>query len=313
MELAYPAALVLLLLVPVSAFLFYRRRRLPVVIGGPLRPWLPPPSIRVRARRLLPILPLVALALLAGALARPRSGVATAVIPAEGIDIALALDISSSMETGGFGDGGTRLTVARDVLREFIASREDDRIGLVVFQEDAIPLSPPTLDHRALDALVAETVPGILNDGTGIGVAIGAALNMLEESTAASRIVILLTDGAHNASSLSPIDAAQLASVLGVKVYTIAILPSAQGGFQRVDEPLLRAIAEETGARYFGATTPEDLAAVYDEIGRLETSGLVRERFIEYDEYAPYLAGGAASLLLVFLGLRGTVLRGSPA
>jgi Ca-activated chloride channel family protein len=313
MEFAHPEALGFLLLAPLALLAARLRRRSPIVVAGPLRSWLPRPSLRLRSRRLLPLVPALAVALLAVAVARPRTGDTNAVIPAEGIDIALALDISSSMQSGGFGQAGSRLDVAREVLREFIAGREDDRIGLVVFQEDAVPLSPPTLDYRALDALVAEVEPGLLHDGTGIGVAIGAAVNMLQDSTAASRIVILLTDGAHNASSISPLDAAQLASALGIKVYTIAILPASRGGFQQVDEPLLREIASLTGGIHFSAGTPDDLAAVYDEIGKLETSGVGRERFVDYDEYAPWLAAAGALALLAFVALRGSVLRGVPA
>jgi len=206
--------------------------------------------------------PVLAIAVFAVALAQPRVGVADALVPAEGIDIALALDVSSSMDQR-MGPQGSRLDVTREVVREFMKTREDDQIGLVVFRADAIPLSPPTLDHRALDSLVATIDPGILKDGTGIGVAIGAAVNMLEESAAASRVVILLTDGTHNEASIHPLDASQIASVLGVRIYTIGVGPSSPGLSSGVDEELLREIAQLTGGSYFSAESPADLAAVY--------------------------------------------------
>ena len=157
------------------------------------------------------------------AVAGPREGDADAIVPGEGVDIALALDISTSMDQQ-FTAGQSRLEATREVVREFIKSRKDDRVGLVVFQEDALALSPPSLDYRALDKMVAGLESGLLRDGTGIGVGLAQALNMLQDSTAASRIVILLTDGEHNADSISPEKAAELAVSLKIRVYTIGVV-----------------------------------------------------------------------------------------
>jgi Ca-activated chloride channel family protein len=311
MEFALPAALALALLALPVAWLARRRAR------GYSVPSISPvvgiqPSWRLRAARALPALRVLAVLALAIAVAGPRKGNATAAVPGEGIDIALALDISSSMSQR-FGNS-TRLDVTRDVIREFIKGRENDRIGLVVFQKDAMSLSPPSLDYEALDRMVADVESGLLPDGTGIGVGLANALNMLQDSTAASRVVILLTDGEHNADSISPEEAAQLAVALKIRVYTIGVVSgSSPFNNREIDEALLRDIAERTNARYFTASSPEALADVYEEIGSLETSRISRESFERFTELAPWFAGAAAGLLLLELVLRGTVLRRSPA
>jgi Ca-activated chloride channel family protein len=277
-----------------------------------------PATLRVRLVRLLPVLRVAAVLLFAAGLARPQIGEANAVVPAEGIDIALSIDISSSMSTSPFGGGGkTRLDVTKSVIRDFIKGRTNDRVGVVVFQKDALALAPPTLDYGALDTMVAKLDSGILPDGTGIGVGLATALNMLRESDAASRIVILLTDGEHNATSIKPLDAAELAAALRIRVYTIGLVsqPSVLGGSVAagVDEKLLREMADETGGQYYAADNPKALASVYEEISKLETSKVGREHFEQFTELEPWFIGGAAFLLLVELAMRGTWLRSSPA
>ena len=274
-----------------------------------------PVSWRVRARRLLPVLRVAAVLLLVASVARPRAGEAEALVPAEGVDIALAVDLSSSMAASSFGGGRTRLDAARDVIREFVASRERDRVGLVVFQRDALPLAPLTLDRDALDAVIAELDSTFLPDGTGIGVGIAAALSLLEESGAASRIVILLTDGRQNVESIGPAEAAELAAALRVRVYTIGIVE--RDGERGVTDPgvdveLLESIAGRTDAAYFEAASPDDLARVYDEIASLETSRVGGETFARHRELGPWLLAAGAALLLVELALGRTWLRGMP-
>lgn len=311
MEFALPAALALALLALPVAWLARRRARgYPVPSVSPVAGIQP--TWRLRAARALPALRVLAVVALAVAVAGPRKGNATAVVPGEGIDIALSLDISSSMEQR-FGNS-SRLEVTKDVIREFIRQRENDRIGLVVFQKDAMSLSPPSLDYDALDRMVADVESGLLPDGTGIGVGLANALNMLQDSTAASRVVILLTDGEHNADSINPEEAAQLAVALKIRVYTIGVI-SGDSPFnnREIDEALLQDIADRTNARYFTASSPEALADVYQEIGSLETSRISRESFERFTELAPWFAGAAAALLLLELVLRGTLLRRSPA
>ncbi|MEP7214708.1 MAG: VWA domain-containing protein [Anaerolineaceae bacterium] len=312
MEFAAPAALVLAALALPVFLLARTRSRRPVRLPSAASLAGAPRSLRIRLLPFLPILRVLAIVALAVAVAGPRVGDANAVVPSQGVDIALALDISSSMNTSGFG-GATRLEATKKVIRDFIKGRESDRIGLVVFQRDALPLSPPSLDYQALDRIVSQLASGLLPDGTGIGVGLGSALNMLRESTAASRIVILLTDGEHNADSISPEDAAQLAAALKVRVYTIGVVSTNGTGRGDVDEKLLQTIADRTGGKYFKANNPQALADVYSEIGKLETSRVGRERFERFTQLAPWFAGAAAILLLADITLRGTWLRRNAA
>lgn len=308
----------LLLALAAAPLAFARWRRPAPAIAVPFAGGLAgaPAGWRVRARQLLPVLRVAAVLLLVAGLARPRAGEAEALAPAEGVDIALAVDLSSSMSASPFGGGGTRLDAARDVIREFVASRENDRVGLVVFQREALPLAPLTLDHDALDAVIADLDSTFLPDGTGIGVGIAAALSMLGESTAASRIVILLTDGRQNVQSIGPAEAAGLAAAIRVRVYTIGIV---EGDESRgvadagVDVELLESIAERTDAAYFEAASPEDLARVYDEIASLETSRVGGETLTRHRELGPWLLAAGAALLLVDLALGGAWLRRTPA
>jgi len=313
MEFADPLAMLLALLAIPVFLVAARRPRGGYTVASTAALSGLPMTLRQRALRALPLLRVAAVVLLAIAIARPRVGEAEAVVPGEGIDIALAFDVSSSMETGEFGSGRNRLEASKEVIREFVRSRENDRIGLVVFQRDALPLSPPTLDYDALDRILADVESGIMPDGTGIGVGLSAALNMLRDSTAASRIVILLTDGQHNVPSVTPEEAAGLAAALRVRVYTIGIVEEEGTLSAEVDEPRLRAIAESTGGRYFPAQNASALADVYEEISRLETSAVGRERFERYTEYAPWFLGAAAALVALELALRATWLRRVPA
>lgn len=310
----------LLLLAILAAPLVLARWRRPApVIRVPFALGLDaaPATWRVRARRLLPVLRVVAILLLVAGLARPRLGEAEALVPAEGIDIALAVDVSSSMSSSAFSQGFSRLDSVKEVIRDFVASRENDRVGLVVFQREALPLVPLTLDHEALDAIVADLGSDLLPNGTGIGVGIANALSMLEESSASSRIVILLTDGRHNVDSISPEEAAEIAAALRIRVYTIGVVEGDDrpSGFSTttIDAERLASIAEHTGARYFEASTPEDLAQVYDEIASLETSRVGGESFARHTELGLWLVAAGALLLLGEVSLGRTWLRRTPA
>ena len=312
MEFAQPLALSLAAFaLPVALLARRKPRGYTLAASGPLT--AVGPTLRLRLARATPLLRVLAIVMLAVAAAGPREGRADSVVPGEGVDIALAFDISSSMEQR-FAPGRSRLDASKDVIREFIRTRENDRVGLVVFQQDALALSPPSLDYEALDRMVADLNSGLLPDGTGIGVGLAAALNMLQDSTAASRIVILLTDGEHNATSISPEKAAELAVSLKVRVYTIGMVsPAALGVNSDVDEELLTAIADRTNGKYFQADSPQALQAIYDEIGALERSKVTRESFESYTEFAPWFAAAAALLLAAELVLRGTFLRRAPA
>ncbi len=317
MHFADPWLLLLALVAIPLAIARWRRSAPAIAVPFALGLEAAPIGWRVRLRRLLPFLRIIAILLLVAGLARPRLGQAETLVPAEGVDIALSVDVSSSMALSPFSTGRTRLDSVKDVIRDFIASRETDRVGLVVFQREALPLVPLTLDHEALDTIIADLGADLLPDGTGIGVGIASALSMLEDSSASSRIVILLTDGRHNVDSLSPAEAAEIAAALRIRVYTIGVVEEGDRpqGFSptTIDAELLTFIAEHTGARYFEAATAEDLAEVYDEIASLETSRVGGETFPRHGELGLWLVAAGAVLLLGELTLGRTWLRRTPA
>ncbi|MFN8616426.1 MAG: VWA domain-containing protein [Dehalococcoidia bacterium] len=254
---------------------------------------------------------MVTLAIAAAALREGKA--ALKAVPGEGVAYRPRVRLPE-FDGPALASGKTRLDASKDVIREFIKNRQNDRVGFVVFQQDALALSPPSLDYQALDRMVASLQSGLLPDGTGIGVGLATALNMLQDSTAASRIVILLTDGEHNADSISPEKAADLAVSLHIRVYTIGVVSDISPGRNpEIDEELLTAIADRTDGKYFVADSPQALQDIYDEIGSLERSRVGRESFEGFTEYAPWFAAGAALLLALELTLRGTALRRAPA
>jgi Ca-activated chloride channel family protein len=268
------------------------------------------PTWRLRYRWLPTAVRAAALALLVIAIARPQSGQADSILPGQGIDIALVLDLSSSMQSASLGTG-SRQEVAQRVLTNFIEGREEDRIGLVIFREENLVLSPLTLDYEALAQLLI-TAPQVgLSDGTAIGEGIAAGVDLLRESRARSRVAILLTDGENTAGTVEPLAAARIAETLGIRVYTIGVLApgSRSTGQLNVNETALREIANVTGGQYFPAESEQALAAIYDSIERLEKSRVGRPQYGQFDELAPYFVVVALFLLAVEMGLRATVWR----
>jgi Ca-activated chloride channel family protein len=220
-----------------------------------------------------------------------------------------------------------RLFVAREVVKEFIAKRRQDRIGLVVFAADAITQCPLTLDYTLLAKLVDGVDFGMLDDGTAIGVALATACNRLRSSDATSRVVILLTDGQNNAGMVDPITAARVAASLGVKVYTVGVgtrgrapMPIDDPVFGRrlvsvdvdIDEPTLRRIAELTDGRYFRATDRAELEEIYDRIDALEKSKVESETYVEYTSRFAWFVIPALALLMLELAFEQTWLRETP-
>ncbi|MCH7811610.1 MAG: VWA domain-containing protein [Chloroflexi bacterium] len=317
LQFASPLALVLLLALP--ALVLWEVRR------AGARPALRLSSLasahaiahtwRVRLRWTPAALRTLALALLIVALARPQSGEAEALVPQKGIDIVLALDTSSSMRSAP-PRGDARLVVAQGVLRDFVANRENDRLGLVAFRSRSFVISPLTLDYRSFQQLVDQAGGVELEDGTAIGLAVADSLNLLRTSTARSRVIILLTDGEDNQPEVSPLTSARLAEALGIRLYTIGIMTpsglSSPFGRPEVNEAALREMAELTGGRFFAATDPDALVQVYETIDSLERSRLGAERFAALDELAPYLLAAGLALLAAELLLRTSILRRMP-
>jgi Ca-activated chloride channel family protein len=247
-----------------------------------------------------------AIALLVVALARPQVGEADSELAGQGIDIALVLDTSGSMTTETISAEGTRLDVAKRVLADFVEGRTTDQLGLVVFRAGSIVLSPLTLDYEALTAITEDVGEVNLPDGTAVGVGLSDALNLLRESRARSRVAILLTDGENNAGDIDPLDAAQIAKTLGVRVYTIGVI---ERGARTVDERALREMAELTGGRYYPASSEAALEAIYAGIDQLEKSRIERTQFGLYREQAAYFLAAAVVLLAFELLLRNTLWR----
>jgi Ca-activated chloride channel family protein len=266
------------------------------------------PTWRIRYRWFPALLRASALALLVVALARPQVGQADTELPTQGIDIVPVIDLSSSMTAAM--STGSRQEVAQRVLAEFIEGRTDDRIGLVIFREEALVLSPLTLDYEALTELLQQAPQVSLPDGTAIGVGLTSAIDLLRESRARSRVAILRTDGENTVESIQPLAAARIAEALGVRVYTIGVIsPGFSGANVNVDEEALKEMAEITGGQYYPAESEQALEDIYASIDQLEKSRIGRPQFASYDELAVYFLIGALALLALELTLRGTVWR----
>ena len=318
-DLTFGAPLLLLLLPAVlaSALLprLWRRRMGPVglryadtglVSGSGM-------SLRLRAMPFSAALRFIALALVIVAAARPQAINAREVIRGEGVDIAIAIDISGSMGQTDFEPH--RLGAARAIVADFIADRGYDRIGLVVFSREAFIQSPPTLDHEALlrllnDVHLADEMR--IEDGTALGSGLATAANMLKDSTAKSRIVTLITDGVNNSGNLDPVTAATASGALGIKVYTIGVGSDDASAESPLDEDTLRRVADITDAKFYRATDAEGLRTIYADIDALEKSEVETLRFARHRELAAWLIAPAVALLILELLMANTIFRRLP-
>ena len=274
------------------------------------------PGWRVRARWALVALRVVALTAFAVALARPQIVRASVESVAEGIDIVLVLDTSGSMSERGFGNS-TKIDSVKRVVNDFLGGLRNDRVGIVIFSGEAVVLGPPTLDYAASQKLVAPIDTGGLAGGTAIGTGLATGINVLRDSDAKSKVVILLTDGENNSGDISPLDAANMAKLLDVRVYTIGAVsvaggPDADVSTDSVDAQLMRRIAEDTGGHYYSVSDENSLAEVYREIESLEKSHVGARDFVDYQEaHLGFLALGIA-FLFAELALGATVFRRTP-
>lgn len=271
---------------------------------------------------------LLALGLLIFAAARPQLGFAREESLTEGIDIQVVLDISGSMAAEDF-QPRNRLTVAKDVMKEFIGKRTGDRIGIVVFAGQALTKAPLTSDHQMLQLLLDSIELNTLPDGTAIGLSLASAAARLKDSAAKTKVIVLVTDGVNNAGAIDPDSAAAVCEGLGIKVYTVGVgtagtvpVPVQVRGFGgrietrrmpmnvEVDEELLQQIAERTGGKFFQAVDPDSLRNIFAEIDELETTPMQVKRYIRYKEAFHPLVFAALGLLclpLLFAGLGLTV------
>ena len=308
-----PWALALLAIVVIAAALELRRER--GRSGGMLFSSLglvprAHGSWRVRTRWLLLPLRVVAAIALIVALASPSIVQAAFDVPAEGIDIVVVLDTSSSMTTPDLG-GQPRIEVVKSVVHDFLGGLKNDRVGIVIFSAESMVLSPLTLDYAAAQRLVEPVTAGRpLRDGTAIGTGLATGLNLVRESTARGKVAILLTDGQNNAGDVQPTDAAQIAKLLGVRLYTIGAVAARSRA--DVDEALMKRMSELTGGLYYRASDETALRDVYREIQTLEKARVGTRAFISTDDVSlPFVAAGAGLLALQFV-LALTVFRRTP-
>ena len=282
-------------------------------------------SWRTRLSTVMPVLKAIGLSALILAMARPQSGHGDTRETVEGVDIMLALDISTSMKALDF-KPSNRLNVAKDVIRKFIDDRESDRLGLVVFARRSFTQCPLTTDYELLKGLLDRVDFGMVEDKTAIGLALANAANRLKDSNAKSKIIILLTDGVNNVDDLSPIDAARAAAALGIKIYTIG---AGKAGLvdvpqdtpfgtryvqmqSEIDEETLQEIASISGGQFYRAKDETALERIYDQISTLEKTKIELFKFYRYNElFADFLIAGLILLFFEFL-LSRTILGGLP-
>lgn len=330
MTFAHPYLLLLFLLLPLLAWLKGRRGVPPAFVYSSLDLVTGLGSTtRSRTGQFLAAIRLLALALLIIAIAQPRFSRSETKITASGVDIVVALDLSGSMESEDFelrGQRVNRLVMAKAVLRDFIAKRPNDRIGLVAFAGRAYIACPLTLDHDFLEQNLERLRLHMIEDGTAIGSGLTAAINRLSELKSKSKIVILMTDAQNNAGKIQPLTAAEAAQALSVKTYTIGVgtrgqapMPVMMFGQKHyrmvpvdIDEETLTKIAEMTGGKYYRADNAARFANIYAEIDKLERTEVDVKKFTQHRELFQFLIAGGLLLLALEQVLKHTVWRRLP-
>ena len=324
-----PEFLWLFLVLPIAiGWLFYKRNQLSATVKmSSLEPFKQNKTFLAKAKPFLHVLRILALSSIIIALARPRSvDVTSKSKTTKGIDIVMAIDVSSSMLANDLKPN--RLEALKKVASTFVQDRINDRIGLVVYAGESYTRTPVTSDKTIIlqSLKTIEYDDSIIADGTGIGVGLATAINRIKDSKAKSRIIILLTDGVNNSGTIDPRTASEIAKEYGIKVYTIGIGTNGQALFPvakdnngklvfrkmpvEIDESLMKEIAKTTEAKYFRATSNKKLQAIYDEINKLETTEIDEKKFYNYDEkYKPFVLI-AFVLLGVEVLLRNSVFRG---
>ena len=270
------------------------------------------------------VLRIFALSMVIVAIARPRSSQQMERIDTEGIDIILAMDVSTSMLARDLTPD--RINASKDIAIEFISQRPSDRMGIVVFAGESFTQCPLTTDRATLINLMKEVQTDIIEDGTAIGNGLATAVARMKDSDAKSRVVILLTDGVNNRGEISPQMAAELAKTYGIRVYTIGVGKEGMAPYPvmtpwgveiqnvkvEIDEALLSEIAESTGGRYFRATDNTKLAEIYSEINKMEKARTTVDSFPIYKELFGVYALMALLALMLELLLNWFVIRRLP-
>lgn len=299
-----PAVLLLLCLIPVMIIMMlkWKNRDSTFVFSSQELVKDLKPTVRVRLSKMPVLLRALAIALFIVALARPQSVMEDTKTVSEGVDIVLVLDTSTSMLAEDFTIGRTRINrydVVKEVVKDFIKKRKDDRIAMVAFAGRAYTVCPLTTDYPWLNENLDRVKVGMIEDATAIGSAIASAVSRLQTSKTKSKIIILLTDGVNNAGTISPAVAAEAAKAFKIKIYTVGVGSKGlvpyplKDQFGRtvyqnipieIDETVLKKIADTTGGKYYRATDTDSLRKIYDEINRLEKSNIEHFGYREYGE-----------------------------
>lgn len=322
--------LIVIILPPLVYFYFYSRKSSQVPFPSVETLKRLKPSFSQRYRYIPDILRAMSIILIIVALARPQSGNEQTKVLTEGIDIVLAVDVSGSMLAEDFEIGGkryNRLYVIKQVVKDFIQRRNNDRIGLVVFAGLPYTQCPMTLDYGMLLQLLERIDIGMVEDGTAIGSAIASSVDRLRNTKAKSKVIILLTDGRNNAGEIDPFTSAEIAKTFGIKIYTIGAGTKGLAPFPAVDlfgnkvmkqvkididDNALQEIAKITDGRYYRATDTKSLLEIYGHIDTLEKTEAEVTQYTEYRELFHYFLLPAFALLLCELGLRKTKFRRIP-
>lgn len=320
MTLEYPQLLWLLLIPLLLTGLYIYREvkgRIPHLRVSSITPWTRGgKSVLAIVRHAPFLLRIVALVMIIIAIARPRSSSEVEKIDSEGIDIVLAMDVSTSMLARDFNPD--RISAAKDIAIEFIAQRPSDRMAIVVFAGESYTQCPLTTDRATLINMMKEVQTGLIEDGTAIGNGLATAVARIMDSEAPSRVVILLTDGVNNSGEVSPQTAAEIAENYGIRVYTIGVGANGNAPYPvmtpwgvemqnvkvEIDEDLLKSISSTTGGRYFRATDNTKLAEIYAEINKMEKSRTTIDSFPIYKELFGRYAIVALVCLLLELVVR---------
>jgi len=322
---ASPYFLLLLTLIPVTVGYRHRRMQRPVMASSGTNAVKDlPKSIVIRLAAVVPAIFYGALIVMIAALARPQWGTRQMEVDASGINIVLAVDLSGSMAALDFKHEGqiiNRLQAVKQVVQDFIAHRNGDRIGLVVFGSQAYTQLPLTRDYTTIATMLERLKIGSAGRATAIGDALGIALKRLADIESRSNIIILLTDGFSNSGEFEPLATAAIARDQGVKVYTIGVGSRGRAPFQvndpifgqryiyqrvDMDEETLQAIADKTGGLYFRAEDLEGLKKIYATIDHLEKTTVKMKTFAEYNDLYPYLLLPAFGLLALWMVLQNT-------
>ena len=325
-QFANPEFFWLLLIIPllIDHKIFAANKNNPTLKYSDTTPFEGTKNWKVRLRELPYYIRLIIIALICVILARPQTTSGEQKVTTEGIDIVLAMDVSTSMLAEDLQPN--RLKAAKEAASEFIDNRPNDRIGLVVFAGQSFTQSPITIDHTVLKELLDKLETGMVQDGTAIGMGLATSVSRLKDSKAKSRVVILLTDGDNNAGSVSPETAAEIAKTFGIRVYTIGVGTKGKAKYPvktpfgmtsqyievNINEPLLTNIADITDGKYFRATDTKSLESIYKQIDQLEKTKVDVAYFSSYTELFYPTAIAVIVLFLIEILLRFTIFRKLP-